>query len=297
VACFLAGAAQEKEFRYHFYPALGLAFVLLGLLATGASGTVRLKSERIYRRAVQALLLAIVAVVLGTAVVEATAGGAWEQRRRTELSELADAVRERARGRPVGVLSYTIESAFPLVNYAGVSLALRFPGLWPFAASYWDAIRSGGALNYRAVGDMAPSERYFFGAVRDDLLATQPNLLLMLRPARDTPQNGLRRLHYVQYFSRDPELAAFLASYELVAEKGEYLLYEHRNGQAVSGGPPPSLAPATLDAQRAPRLSEVRLGHLDPESVLGLGIFVIGWLVMAAADRRRSGLISPKVAH
>jgi len=104
-ACFLAGAAQEKEFRYHFYPALGLAFVLLGVLATGASDIVRLKSERIYSRAVQALLLAVVAVVLGTAVVEATVGSAGEQRQRTELSELAGAVRARAGGRPVGVLS------------------------------------------------------------------------------------------------------------------------------------------------------------------------------------------------
>ncbi len=258
-ACFLAGAAQEKEFRYHFYPALGLAFVLLGVLATGASDIVRLKSERIYSRAVQALLLAVVA--------------------------------------PVGVLSYTIESAFPLVNDAGVPLAVRFPGLWPFAASYWDAIRSGGAVHYHAVGEMPPFERYFFGAVRDDLLATRPNLLLMLRPARDAPQNGLRRLHYVQYFGRDPELAAFLDRYELVTEKGEYLLYQRRGSEVAPIGPPPSAAPATLDAQRAPRLGEVRVGHLDPESVLGLGIFVIGWLAAAAADRRRAGRIRLEAAR
>jgi hypothetical protein len=290
VACFLAGAAQQKEFRYHFYPALALGFVLLGLLAADAAGTARLASERIYGRASRALLVTIAVVVLGCAGFQATGGGADERRHRAALFDLVDAVRARAAGRPVGVLSYTIDSAFPLVNYAGVPLALRFPGLWPFAASYWDSLKSGGTLRYHALGEMPPFERYFFNAVRDDLLAAQPRLILMLRPARDAPMNGQRRLHYVQYFSRDPELGAFLRRYELVAQKGEYLMYERGESPANSVGPAPSVAPAVLDAQRAPQLREIRLGHLDPESVAGLGVFVICWTLMAAADRRRAAL-------
>jgi len=288
VAGFLAGAAQQKEFRYHFYPALALAFILLGLLAAEPPGATRLVSERIYGRASRALLVTIVLVVLGLAGFQATGGGAEGRRQRAALFDLVDAVRARAAGRPVGVLSYTIDSAFPLVNYAGVSLALRFPGLWPFAASYWDSLKSGGPLRYHAPTEMAPFEQYFFKAVRDDLLAAQPQLILMLRPARDAPMNGQRRLHYIQYFSRDPALGALLARYELVAQKGEYLMYERAETEGGRAGPAPSAAPAVLDAQRGPELREIRLGQLDPESVGGLGVFVICWTLMAVADRRRA---------
>jgi hypothetical protein len=287
VACFLAGAAQQKEFRYHFYPALALAFVLLGLLAADVSAAARSVSERLYGRAAQALLAAIVVVVLGSTGLEAAGGSAQARRQRAELFELVDVVRAHAGRTPVGVLSYTIESAFPLANYAGVRLASRFPALWPMAASYWDSLKAGGALQYHAIGEMAPFERYFFATVREDLLQAQPRLLVMLRPARDVPGNGLRRLHYVQYFGRDPDLAAFLSRYALVAEKGEYLLYERRDGEPRQIAPAPSAAPGTLDAQSPPKLGEIRLGHLDQESVVGLGIFVGCWVIAGAVDRRR----------
>jgi hypothetical protein len=290
VSCFIAGAAQQKEFRYHFYPALALAFVLLGLLAADLTETARHKSERIYGRVTRALLVAIVVVIVGSTAFEAITGGSARNRQqRAELLELVAAVRARAGGRPVGVLSYTIESAFPLVNYADVPLAIRFPCLWPFAASYWDSLASGGALRYHTVAAMPPAERYFFGAVREDLLATRPNLLLMLRPARDAAANGLRRLHYMQYFGRDPELAVFFSRYELVGQKGEYLLYQPRQSAAGPVGPAPSAAPATLDARPAPHLREIGIGRLDPESLLGLGIFVIAWVLAGTVRRRRLG--------
>jgi hypothetical protein len=232
-------------------------------------------------------LVAIVVVVLGWTGFEAAGGSAQARRQRAELFELVDLVRARAGRRPVGVLSYTVESAFPLANYAAVPLASRFPSFWPMAAAYWDSIKAGGALHYHAIGEMPPFERYFFATVREDLLAAQPRLLVMLRPARDAPGNGLRRLHYVQYFGRDPDLAALLSRYGLVAEKGEYLLYERRDGEPGQIAPAPSPAPGTLDAQPPPRLGEIRLGYLDQESVVGLGIFVACWVIAAAVDRRR----------
>jgi hypothetical protein len=291
VACFLAGAAQQKEFRYHFYPALALAFVLLGVLAAEASDGAPLWTERAFSRASRALLGAIVGVVLTSAALGATSRSDSWRRQREALRELADAVRARAGGRPIGVFSYTIDSAFPLVNYADVPLALRFPGMWPLVASYWDSLTAGGALRYHSIDEMEPFERYFFNSVRDDLLATQPNLLVMLRPARDTPTHGLRRLHYVQYLGRDPELAAFLVRYELVDQKGEYLLYQRRESGVAAIGPPPSAAPAVLEAPPMRRLREIRLGHLDPEFVVGAGVFVIYWILAAAVDRRRAGLV------
>jgi len=287
VACFLAAAAQGKNFRYHFYPALALAFVLLGLVVVDVPAAAQRLSERIYGRASRALLATIVVVVSGWAVLQVAGGDAAERRQRAALADLVGAVRDRAMGRPVGVLSYTMESSFPLVNYAGVGLASRFPSLWPLPVSYWDAIETGGPLQYHTVSEMAPVERYFLSAVRDDLTTDQPSLLVVLRPARDAAINGQRRLNYLQYFGRDPKLAALLAEYRLANRQGEYLLYERQETGAVRIDPPLSAAPGTQDVIKT-ELKDVRLGHLDRESVVGLAVFVACWLLLTARDRRRS---------
>jgi len=287
VTCFIAGAVQQKGFRYHFYPALALAFVLLGLLAAERPASNAALSERLYSRASRALLGAIIAVVMGWAVLDIAGADRVVRQQKEEMASLVGAVKARAGGRPVGVLSYTIASAFPLVNYAGVDLASRFPHLWPLAATYWDAIDRGTPLRYHSAADMPPVERYFVKAVREDLLAAQPRLLIVLRPARDVPKNGLRRLHYVEYLERDPDLATFLSSYEFVEHQGEYLLYQRRPPDAPASGSAPSSAPGTQDVIR-PELSEVRLGMLDPESLAGALVFGICWVLLAAADRRRA---------
>jgi hypothetical protein len=134
---------------------------------------------------------------------------------------------------------------------------------------------------------MAPVERYFLSAVREDLTTARPNLLLVLRPARDTAINGQRRLHYLQYFGRDSTLAALLAEYRLADRRGEYLLYERRGTGAVTIDPPPSAAPGTQDVVRT-ELKDLRLGYMDGESVVGLAVFVACWMAMAARDRSRS---------
>jgi hypothetical protein len=173
------------------------------------------------------------------------------------------------------------------VNYAGVGLASRFPSMWPLAVSYWSAIDTGGPLQYHTISEMSPVERYFFSAVRQDLTTAQPRLLLVLRPARDVAMNGQRRLHYVQYFGRDPELAALLSEYRLADRLGEYLLYERREAGAASIGSSPSVALGAQDVNKT-QLKDLRLEHVDREFVVGLGVFVACWVLMAASDRRRS---------
>jgi hypothetical protein len=109
----------------------------------------------------------------------------------------------------------------------------------------------------------------------------------VLRPARDAAINGQRRLHYLQYFGRDPRLAALLAEYRLANRQGEYLLYERQEAGAVRIDPSLSAAPGTQDVIKT-ELKDVRLGRLDGESVVGLAVFVTCWVLMTARDRRRS---------
>jgi hypothetical protein len=286
VACYLAGMAQQKGLRYHFYPSSALAFVLLGLVATDAPAAAERLSQRLYGRVSRVLAVTIVLVTFGGDLVHIAGGSPADRRAQAELDDLVGFVRAHAEGRPVGILSYHIAAAFPLVNYAGVRLASRFPHLWLLPVSYEDSLDAGGALAYRTPAEMQPPEKYLWDAVRQDLTESQPNVILVLRPARDVARNGLRRLHYIQYFGRDPELAVLFRQYQLVAEKGEYDVYQRVADRAKRIGPTPSAAPGTLDVLR-PQLREVRIQILDPAFLIGLVVFAAVWVLSRLLDRAR----------
>jgi hypothetical protein len=287
IGCLLAGAAQEKGLRYHFYPAFALAFVLLVIVAANARPQAVAASERIYARLSRPVAVAIVVVLLARTAVDLFGGGPASRHARAEFLDLAEFIQRHSEGRPVGVLSYHIGSAFPLVNYAGVPLASRFPHLWLFPVSYWDALHADAPLPYRAPERMGERERYFFGAVKHDLLAARPEVLLVLRPARDVLRNGLRRLHYVRYLSQDPELAAFFAGYQFAGTRGEYDVYQRVNPGAARTAPPPSAAPGVGDARLA-RVTEFQWGVLDAEMLAGTFVFLLvaGWSMAVRRERR-----------
>jgi hypothetical protein len=254
VACVVAGAAQQKGLRYHFYPSFALATMLLALATLDAVRPEAL-ARRLYRAAAA---LAFAATVLVVAVQNgALALGLPRDSERSQLEELIGLVRARAAGEPVFVFSYHIGSAYPLVNYSGARSASRFPQLWILAADYLDALHGPEPLRYHTAAEMSQSERYLNQAVREDLETGRPCLLIVYRAARDRPQNGYRRLDYVAYFSRDPRIARMFAHYQRIARTGDYDVYERvPDGVALSG---PAMVPETptqdiLPVQRRPGL-------------------------------------------
>ncbi len=290
IGAYASAAVQHKGFTYHYYPALALAFTLLALIAAVPYR----EDSRITRAYLR--LTRVVAVTTGIMAVGTTLVDAFGSRR-TEgyaLSDVASVVRARSNGSPVGVLSYTINSAFPLMNEAGTTLASRFPCLWPLATSYWDSLTAGGRLRYHTPAEMERAERFMWNAVREDLLSARPSLLVVLRPGRDVAHNGLRRLNYVAYFGRRPELAEFFGSYQLIDVRGEYLIYERVEPGAMPVGPPPSPDPGQLEAPR-PAAQRLGVGLLDPYSRASLVVFGLAWAGAALLERRRAAATSPPV--
>jgi hypothetical protein len=285
IGCFLAGAAQQKGLRYHFYPSFALGFVLLAVAAADARSHAGSLSERVYGRASRLVLATLVIVLVGRTLLVVAGGGPADRRARAEFLDLVAFVREHAAGEPIGVLSYNIRSAFPLVNYAGVPLASRFPHLWLFPVVYWDALHAAVPVSFRAPEEMGPSERYLVASVREDLLRARPRLLLVLRPGRDLAQNGLRRLHYVRYFARDPAIAELFDQYQFAIRHGEYDIYQRVDPGESRTAPPPSQAPGEGDARLA-RVTEIQFGLLDGEIVAG--VVVLLSLFIGTTARRRT---------
>jgi hypothetical protein len=281
-ACLVAGAAQQKGLRYHLYPSFALGTVLLGLIAWDTVRPLRNRVRLMYRwLAVSVLATTVIVVCVQNATVTL---GAGRDADRDQFEELVKLVRARAAGEGVYVMSYHLRSAYPLINYSGARSASRFPQLWILPAEYIDELKSSEPLVYRRERDMSLSERYLNQAVLDDLREHRPKLLVVFRHARDLPVNGLRRLDYVAYFGRDPRIARILQDYQLLAELGDYLVYQRVPPGLARSSPPPMVTPGTQDVIRIQE-SGVHLRFTDPSFLIAVLTFLISLVTIAIVER------------
>jgi hypothetical protein len=286
---FLAGVAQQKGWTYHFYPASAFALLLLGIVVADHRRPLPSTIRRLY--AAVALASVVTAISwAGIVALSRTLGrNPVQEIERKQLDQLVRAVRRHAPGGSLYVLSYTIGSSFPLVNYSGAEWASRFPHLWLLEATYQDQLQSPAPLRYHEPREMGPAERYLNDAVSEDLARRRPALLLVLEPARDVQENGLRRLDYVKYFSRDPRVARLFLDYRFVETVGQYRLYARADAAPVSGeppsGPPPSVEPATADIVHY-EIHGVRAIMSDTAFVIKAALFLLVALLALARERR-----------
>jgi hypothetical protein len=151
-----------------------------------------------------------------------------------------------------------------------------------------DQLRGSRPLRYHAPGEMGPSERYLNQAVFEDLRDRRPKLLLILQHARDLPQNGFRRLDYVAYFSRDPRIASMLQRYQLVADLGDFVVYERIADGMARTGRPPGVQPGTRDIIQAGQTGRGHLPASDPGFLVAVLAFVISAVWASIAEKARS---------
>ena len=292
LVCLVAGAAQQKGFSYHFYPSLALATVVLGLVAWDRAASPRTWVHSVYRVMAVSVLATVITVTCvrnATSAIQPVRDSEQEQ-----MERLLPVVRARAAGESVYVMSYNISSAYPLINYAGARSASRFPQLWILAAAYMDQLKGSRPLRYNAPGEMGLSERYLNQAVREDLRDQQPKLLVVLQHARDLPANGFRRLDYVAYFSRDPRIASILERYQLVADVGDFKVYQRVANGMVRSGRPPGVQPGTRDVVQPRQAGRSHFRISDPGFLVALLAFVVSAIFASIAEKSRpSARVAP----
>jgi hypothetical protein len=280
----LAGAAQQKELRYHFYPSFALAIVLLGMVVRDTGWAPREWVRSVYRVVTVSILATAVVVVSAQNVTSVM--GLNRGAEQVQLERVLPVVRALAAGQSVYVMSYHIGSAYPLINYSGARSASRFPQLWILPAAYMDQLAGSAPLRYHAPDEMSPSERYLNQAVFEDLRDQRPKVLVVLQHARDLPVNGFRRLDYVAYFRRAPRIAALLDRYEFRADLGDFLVYERIPEAQAGAESPPTVQPVTRDIVRAGAVRGAHGLNRDPVFVLALLAFVISAIFAAIAEKR-----------
>ena len=284
----LAGAAQQKELRYHFYPSFALAIVLLGMVARDTEAAPRDWVRSVYRIVTVSILATAVVVVSAQNVVSAM--GLTRGAEQVQLERVLPVVRALVAGQSVYVMSYHIGSAYPLINYSGARSASRFPQLWILPAAYMDQLAGSRPLRYHAPGEMSPSERYLNQAVFEDLRDKRPRVLVVLQHARDLQINGFRRLDYVAYFRRDSRIAKLLDRYQLAADLGDFLVYERIPEAQARAESPPTVQAATRDIVQAGLAGGAHSRMRDPAFVLALLAFVVSAIFASVAENGRASM-------
>jgi hypothetical protein len=288
VASFVAGAAQLKGWGYHFYPSRVFALALLSLAVLDVRRPLLRPVQRVYAAVAFAVLATSVLSSVGMDVARIGHRDMVSQTEQTQLDELVAAVRRHTpAGGSLYILSYTIESGFPLVNYSGARWASRFPHLWIIEAVYQDQLHRPSPLRFHSQEEMGPAERYLNDAVSEDLARYRPDVLMVLRHARDIPENAQRRVDYVGYFARDPRIAAALRQYRLAEEVGQYLLYV-RAASPSQPGVTPTSEPGRYDVVRSGASAGGQALVADRSFLLNATLFLLLALAAYVAERRRT---------
>lgn len=288
VASFVAGAAQQKGWGYHFYPARVFALVLLALAVLDLRRPLVRPVQQAYAAAAFAALAASLLLSVEEGIVRVRQRDPARQAEQAQLDELVAAVRRRMPpGGSLYVFSYTIGSSFPLVNYSGVRWASRFPHLWIIEAAYQDQLHAPRPLRFHTPAEMDRAERYLNDAVYEDLTRHRPDVLMVLKHARDTMANSLRRVDYLAYFGRDPRVAQALSQYRLAEEVGQYQLYVRAASPSQPGEPPRS-EPGRYDVLRPEVSGGLELLAADRGFIRNVGIYLLLALGAFGFERRRA---------
>jgi hypothetical protein len=242
-AFYLGAALQLKGWRYHYVPAVSLAFMALSLLSTHTRFPGQPLVVRLYRGAAVGAIAALLASTFLATTLRLQ--GSAQPTVDPDFDRLLAVVRRDGFGRPLAVLSSNLASSFPLTTEAGVKSATRFGGVQPWlAAFYAEALDSGTVVRVAPVSSRHPFERQLGKTVVADLRRHQPGLIVV--PAPRDSANYLQRFDYLAYFAAYPGFTELLGEYRELGMVGIYHVYQHR-----------SLTPGTMTgAWREPPLAE-----------------------------------------
>jgi hypothetical protein len=289
---YVAAVAQHKGWEYHFYPAYATGMLLLALVSVDLKPSL---TGIVARGAAAVARSAVVTVVVITAA--ACVAQALSPRNRrydpdTDLPDLLPVVSEYSPRGPVMILSWSAASTFPLVSEAGARSASRFVSLWMMAGLYGAAAAQPEPISYRSREQMGGLERYLNDAMTTDLARNRPVLLVVLMPAPDRPEWGLRRIDLLGYLTRNPAFATEFERYRYARSVGQYWIFE----RLPEGAPP---APARVRVSRwDPSDLEVALAArsartVDPWPVAAILLFLVTLGITWPLSRRPRTRLQP----
>lgn len=219
----LSAVAQGKGWAYQSYPVMVMATVAMGSTVVGLVDRYVPLTGRSGRLPAVLIASAILTIFYVQDALMDQPFRKQQQYVGSPLQQLTQAVQKNAANGRILVLSPGIMPHYPMINYAGVDMAMPFQTMWPLQGIYATCLPSGRL--YNELQEMSAGERFVFDSVADAFVTQQPALLIVDR-VPGIPRCRTEVFSYLEYFLRHPGFAAAFENYEPFIEKERYVVYK-----------------------------------------------------------------------
>lgn len=224
-AAMLSAILQAKGWKYHMLPSLAALF-LLASAALAQMVDRYLPLERVlHRLPVAGISASFLALLYYQAALFNPPFYKQIEFSDSITDTLIHVVEQYAPNKRILVLSPGIYPYYPLVNYTGARMAMRFQTMWPLQGVYAECDEQGDI--YNPPERMSSEERMVFDSVSDDFARLRPDLVIVDN-IPGIPECGPEPFSYLVYFRRHPKFAAAFANYELLLNLNQYSIYRRR---------------------------------------------------------------------
>jgi hypothetical protein len=225
VGAAVSAIAQAKGWPYHVLPALSAA-ILLAALTLSQTVDRYLPISRSGHRLPVAVISATFMVLLYFQAALYTPP--FYKQRQYEDSiggVLRHIVEQNAPHRTILALSPGIYPFWPMINYVGGRMAMRFLTLWVVQGVYANC-EDFPAL-YNEPDTMSDEEKFVFDAVSEDFAREHPDLLIV-DEIPGMPRCQGKVFDYLEYFMQNKVFADAFAGYEHFMDVDRYKIYRRK---------------------------------------------------------------------
>jgi hypothetical protein len=225
IGAAISAIAQAKGWPYHVLPALS-AVILLAALTVSQTVDRYLPISRSGHHLPVAVISATLMVLLYFQAALYTPP--FYKQRQFEDSiggRLQHIIEQNAPHRTLLALSPGIYPLWPLINYIGGRMTMRFLSMWVLQGVY--ATCDDFPALYNPPDTMGDSEKFVFEAVSEDFAREQPDLVIVDR-IPGIPRCQGKEFDYLEYFMQNRIFADAFEGYEHLMDFDRYRIYRHK---------------------------------------------------------------------
>jgi len=225
IGAAISAIAQAKGWPYHVLPALSAA-ILLAALTVSQTVDRYLPISRSGHHLPVAVISATLMVLLYFQAALYTPPF-YKQRQFEESigGRLQHIIEQNAPHRTIMALSPGIYPLWPMINYIGGRMTMRFLTMWVLQGVY--ATCDDFPALYNPPDTMGDSEKLVFDEVSEDFAREQPDLLIVDRIA-GIPRCQGKEFDYLEYFMQNRIFADAFEGYEHLMDFDRYQIYRRK---------------------------------------------------------------------
>ncbi len=224
-AAMLSAILQAKGWNYHMLPALAAVMLLASTALAQTVDRYLPLERRQHRLPVAGITGAFLALLYYQAALFNPPFYKQIEFNDSITDTLIHVVEQYAPNRRILVLSPGIYPYYPLVNYTGARMAMRFQTMWLLQGIYAECDAQGDI--YNPPERMSEQERMVFDSVSEDFTRLRPDLVIVDN-IPGIPECGPEPFSYLAYFKRHPRFAQTFSSYELLLNLNQFSVYRRR---------------------------------------------------------------------